>query len=254
MLNADINLDIPASGPKGTVGVDASGGTLRVRDSGRWVDFPYQTLRLDSTLAPRQVDTTLVFRGERLGQLNLSTRIDPLGRDKPLSGDFRLSGVDLSIARPFLPMVERLAGQLNGEGRLSGTLLAPQVNGTVQLSGGHVSGAELPVSLEALSLRALIAGEQVQINGDWRSGEAGRGQLTGDMTWGQALAVDLRLQGQQLPVSVEPYAALEVAPDLRIRLAGEKLAVTGKVRCRCPKARSPCASCRLPRSRCRMTR
>ncbi|MDO7902562.1 translocation/assembly module TamB domain-containing protein [Pseudomonas sp. K1(2024)] len=229
MLNADINLDIPASGPKGTVRVDASGGTLRVRDSGRWVDFPYQTLRLDSTLAPRQVDTTLVFRGERLGQLNLSTRIDPLGRDKPLSGDFRLSGVDLSIARPFLPMVERLAGQLNGEGRLSGTLLTPQVNGTVQLSGGHVSGTELPVSLEALSLRALIAGEQVQINGDWRSGEAGRGQLTGDMTWGQALAVDLRLQGQQLPVSVEPYAALEVAPDLRIRLAGEKLAVTGKV-------------------------
>lgn len=229
MLNADINLDMPASGPKGTVRIDASGGTLRVRDNGRWIDFPYQTLRLDSTLAPRRVDTSLAFRGDRLGELNLSTRIDPLGRDKPLSGEFRLSGLDLSIARPFVPMVERLAGQLNGDGRLSGTLLAPQVNGNLTLSGGHVSGAELPVSLEDLSLRALVAGEQIRISGDWRSGEAGRGQLAGELAWGQALAVDLRLQGQQLPVNVEPYAALEVAPDLNIRLSGDKLAVTGKV-------------------------
>ncbi|MFJ4441124.1 translocation/assembly module TamB domain-containing protein [Pseudomonas sp. NPDC089422] len=229
MLNADVNLDIPASGPKGNVRVDASGGTLRVRDKGRWIDFPYQALRLDSTLAPRRVDTRLDFRGERLGELSLNTRLDPLGKDKPLSGDFRLAGLELSIARPFVPMVERLAGQLNGSGRLTGTLLAPQVNGNLMLSGGEVSGAELPVSLQDLSLQALIAGEQVQLNGGWRSGEAGRGQLDGHLTWGQALGMDLRLQGQQLPVSVEPYATLEVAPDLNLRLIDDKLAVTGKV-------------------------
>ncbi len=229
MLNADVNLDIPASGPKGSVRVDASGGTLRIRDKGRWIDFPYQALRLDSTLAPRRVDTRLDFRGERLGELSLNTRLDPLGKNKPLSGDFRLVGLDLSIARPFLPMVERLAGQLSGSGRLSGTLLAPQVNGSLMLSGGEVSGAELPVSLQDLSLQALIAGEQVQLNGGWRSGQAGRGQLNGHLTWGQALGMDLRLQGQQLPVTVEPYATLEVAPDLNLRLIDDKLAVTGKV-------------------------
>nr|WP_189660750.1 translocation/assembly module TamB domain-containing protein [Pseudomonas vlassakiae] len=229
MLNADVNLDIPASGPKGNIRVDASGGTLRVRDNGRWIDFPYQALRLDSTLAPRRVDTRLDFRGERLGELSLNTRLDPLGKNKPLSGEFRLAGLDVSIARPFVPMVERLAGQLNGSGRLTGTLLAPQVNGNLMLTGGEVSGAELPVSLQDLSLQALIAGEQVQINGGWRSGDAGRGQLNGQLTWGQALGMDLRLQGQQLPVTVEPYATLEVAPDLNLRLIDDKLAVTGKV-------------------------
>ncbi|MCU0126530.1 translocation/assembly module TamB [Pseudomonas vlassakiae] len=229
MLNADVNLDIPTSGPKGNIRVDASGGTLRVRDNGRWIDFPYQALRLDSTLAPRRVDTRLDFRGERLGELSLNTRLDPLGKNKPLSGDFRLTGLDVSIARPFVPMVERLAGQLNGSGRLTGTLLAPQINGNLVLTGGEVSGAELPVSLQDLSLQALIAGEQVQINGGWRSGDAGRGQLNGQLTWGQALGMDLRLQGQQLPVTVEPYATLEVAPDLNLRLVDDKLAVTGKV-------------------------
>nr|WP_286184307.1 translocation/assembly module TamB domain-containing protein [Pantoea sp. Cy-639] len=127
-------------------------------------------------------------------------------------------------------MVERLSGQLNGSGQLSGSLLAPQVNGHIALSGGEVAGAELPVSLRELSLQAQIAGEQVLLKGDWRSGEAGRGALDGHLTWGQALGMDLRLQGQQLPVSVEPYAALEVAPDLTIRLVDERLAVSGKVR------------------------
>lgn len=39
-LNADLQLDLPASGPNGVVSVDASGGTLRVRDKDQWLDFP----------------------------------------------------------------------------------------------------------------------------------------------------------------------------------------------------------------------
>ncbi|MNZ28493.1 Translocation and assembly module TamB [compost metagenome] len=230
LLNADINLDLPASGPKGTIVVDASGGTLRLREKDQWLDFPYQTLRLQSTLAPRRVDTRLDFKGERLGELSLVTRLDPVAQNKPLSGDFRLTGLDIAIARPFAPMVERLAGQLNGSGQLSGTLLAPQVNGSLNLSAGEVAGAELPISLEDLSLQARIAGEQVQINGAWKSGEAGQGSLRGQVGWGRALAVDLQLQGQRLPVTVEPYANLEVAPDLKISLIDDKLAVAGKVR------------------------
>lgn len=229
LLNADINLNVPASGPKGTVVVDASGGTLRLREKGQWLDFPYQTLRLESTLAPRRVDTRLDFRGERLGQLTLVTRLDPVARNKPLSGDFRLTGLDIAIARPFAPMVERLAGQLNGSGTLSGTLLSPQVNGSLNLTGGEVSGAELPISLQDLNLQALIAGEQVELNGAWKSGEAGQGSLRGQIGWGQALAVNLHLQGQRLPVTVEPYANLEVEPDLKISLLDDKLAVAGKV-------------------------
>ncbi|WP_371919631.1 translocation/assembly module TamB domain-containing protein [Pseudomonas sp. BBP2017] len=100
----------------------------------------------------------------------------------------------------------------------------------MNLTAGEVAGAELPVSLEDLSLQALIAGEQVQINGAWKSGEAGQGSLRGQIGWGRALAVDLQLQGQRLPVTVEPYANLEVAPDLKVSLLDDKLAVAGKVR------------------------
>lgn len=228
-LNADLQLDLPDSGPKGLVSVDASGGTLRVKDKHQWLDFPYDTLKLETTLNPKRIDTQLNFHGGKLGELLLQAQINPLPKDKPITGNFSLVGLDLAVARPFVPMVETLGGKLNGSGRLSGGLLAPQVNGSVNLVGGEVSGPELPISLEDLNVQALIAGDSVQLNGGWRSGKAGQGSLKGRIDWGQALAMNLSLQGAQLPVTVEPYAVLEVAPDLTISLKDDKLAVAGKV-------------------------
>ncbi|WP_016775301.1 translocation/assembly module TamB domain-containing protein [Pseudomonas sp. R62] len=228
-LNADLQLDLPASGPNGVVSVDASGGTLRVRDKDQWLDFPYQTLKLNSKLTPKRVDTELNFVGGKLGELLVQAQLNPLPKNKPLSGSFRLSGLDLSVARPFVPMVEKLTGRLNGSGTISGGLLAPLVNGTVQLSDGEVSGAELPMELQNLQLTAAITGESVRLDGGWDSGKTGKGSLNGNVAWGQALVVDLALKGTQLPVSVEPYAKLEMAPDLKISMAGDELKVAGKV-------------------------
>ena len=228
-LNADLQLDLPDSGPKGVVSVDASGGTLRVKDKDQWLDFPYDTLKLETTLNPKRIDTQLNFQGGKLGELLLQAQINPLPKNKPITGNFSLVGLDLAVARPFVPMVEKLTGKLNGNGRLSGGLLAPQVNGNVNLVGGEISGSELPISLEGLNVQALIAGESVQLNGAWHSGEAGQGSLKGQVDWGKALVVDLSLQGSQLPVTVEPYAVLEVAPDLKISLKNDKLAIAGNV-------------------------
>ena len=229
-LNADIQLDLPDSGPKGVVSVDASGGLLRVKDKHQWLDFPYETLKLETTLNPKRIDTQLNFRGGKLGELLLQAQINPLPKNKPITGSFSLAGLDLAVARPFVPMVEKLNGKLNGNGRISGGLLAPQVNGSVNLVDGEISGPELPISLEGLNVQALIAGESVQLNGAWRSGKAGQGSVKGQIDWGQAPVVNLSLQGSQLPVTVEPYAVLEVAPELKITLKDDKLAIAGKVR------------------------
>nr|WP_269154602.1 translocation/assembly module TamB domain-containing protein [Pseudomonas bijieensis] len=228
-LNADLQLDLPASGPNGRILVDASGGTLRIRDKEQWLDFPYQTLTLNSRLTPRRIDTDLNFVGARLGELMLQAQINPLPASKPLSGSFRLTGLDVSVARPFVPMVETLTGHLSGSGTLAGGLLAPQVNGNLLLSDGEVSGPELPVSLEALQVRAMIAGETIRLDGDWKSGKSGQGRLSGTVGWGDALTMNLALRGSQLPVTVEPYAVLDVAPDLNITMHGEQLSIAGKV-------------------------
>ncbi len=80
----------------------------------------------------------------------MQAQIDPRPASKPLSGEFSLAGLDLSLARPFVPMVEKLQGRLNGSGRLSGGPLAPRVDGRVTLSDGNIGGGELPTSFENL--------------------------------------------------------------------------------------------------------
>ncbi len=229
-VNADLSLDLPAAGPSGTARVDAGPGTLRMRDGDQWLDFPYATLALNSELTPKRVDSRLRFEGGELGELDVNLQIDPSTEAKAISGSFLLSDFDLSVAKPFVAQVERLNGQLNGRGELSGSLQAPQVNGELRLSDAEIAGSELPVSFEHLQIRAVIEGERVRVDGDWRSGEQGRGEIAGTLNWQDALDLDMRISGSQLPVIVEPYAELEVEPNLRLELAGDQLAVSGKVR------------------------
>ena len=228
-LNGQLQLELPASGPKGRLELDAGSGIWRVRDQGQWLEFAYDSLRLSSQLSPQRVDNRIELRGPAIGELLLNAQLDPRPASKPLTGDFRLSGLDLALIRPFVPMVERIAGQLNGAGRLSGALLAPQINGTLRLSEGEIAGAELPMNIEQLQLSAQISGEQLQLEGDWRSGEQGQGSLTGELNWANGLAAQLQLRGSQLPVTVEPYAAVIVEPDVRLSLLDQQLALTGRI-------------------------
>lgn len=228
-LNADIELDLPASGPNGRIQVDAGPGVLRIRDADEWHDFPYQTLVLNSRLLPERIDNELRFQGGELGELEVQLQIDPRPEAKPINGEFRLSGFDLAVARPFVPMVERLRGQLNGSGQLAGSLQQPTLNGQLLLTGGEIAGSELPTAFEDLRVRLLIEGERLNIDGDWRAGEQGRGSLSGALDWQDELDLDLAIKGSRLPVVVEPYADLEVEPDLRIVLSGQELAVSGRI-------------------------
>ena len=229
-LNADLVLDLPASGPKGQIVVDASGGTLLFKDKGQWVDFPYEAFKLTSNLTPNRVESRLDFDGGKLGQLMLSARINPLPKSKPISGEFQLTGLDVSMIRPFAPMVEKLTGQLNGSGTISGGLLSPHIIGNVALSDGEISGPQLPTSFENVQLSMAINGETALINGGWTSGQQGQGSISGNVAWGRAMVVDVLIKGNNLPVTVEPYAKLEVAPDLKISLNPDNtLLIAGRV-------------------------
>ncbi|WP_437883459.1 translocation/assembly module TamB domain-containing protein [Pseudomonas sp. LRF_L74] len=228
-LNADLDLRLPSSGPDGTIRLDAGGGTLRMRQEQQWIDFPYQRLQLESILKPQRIDSQLLFEGGNLGALQVNARIDPRPAQKTLSGSFRITGVDLSVARPFVPGVETLAGHLQGSGSLAGTLQAPNVQGDLRLSDGAIAGSELPTQVENLQIDARITGESAEVSGSWRSGKLGQGGLSGNLAWGEQPRVDLALRGNRLPVVVEPYANLEVDPDLRVALASGRLALSGAV-------------------------
>lgn len=227
-LEGLLQVELPASGPRGQVRFNAGPGVLKVREGQQWLDFAYQRLELNSQLGAQRIQTHVDFSSARLGQLQLALNLDPRGA-KALEGNFELKGVDLSVVRPFIEPVEHLTGMLNGSGRISGNLLAPRVDGALRLSDGWVSGPELPLQIEQLQMAINIAGEQARLEGHWRSGAQGQGQINGTLSWQPQLQAQIDLTARNLPITVQPYAELNASPELRISLAGERLAIAGRI-------------------------
>lgn len=228
-INGDFKVELLAKGPQGKIYLDAGQGQLRVKNNEEWQTFAWQTLQLNSNLTEKTILSTLKLQGVDSGQLELVAEINPQSTNKDLRGNFLIKDVDLSALRPFIAQVETVKGVLEGRGTLGGNLFAPYVTGFVQVRDGHLSGGELPVPFEQLQLRADINGEQLQLNGGWRSGEEGSGSIKGSVQWAQQLLVDVDIKGQQLPLQVEPYANIEIAPDLHISLKQQRLFISGEV-------------------------
>lgn len=227
--SADVQLNLGEAGPRGSLIVDASGGTLSVHQGDQRLAFPYGTLRLTSQIAPRRVDTEFNFDGHRLGQLNLRASLDPFGDAKPLSGNFRLAGVDLAVLGPLVEQADRVAGTLQGSGELGGTLLQPRVEGAFTLSGGALSAPGLPLAVEDLGLSARMSGDHLQLDGSWRSGAQGQGKIEGTVDWAGPLRMDMAVRASKLPVTVQPYADVEAGADLRLKMADQQLSLAGTV-------------------------
>lgn len=231
VLQGDVSLDLPASGATGSLRLDAGRGVLRLRepDGQRWQEIAYQSLYLDGRLRPQRIDGQLALSGPQLGELALDLGLDPRPGARPLSGQFRLAALDLALARPFIAQIEQLGGRLDGSGRISGSLLAPRVDGQLRLQDGRASGGELPLPIEDLQMTLDISGQQARLDGDWRSGEHGRGRLDGTLGWAPSLSMALNLRGSRLPASIEPFAEVEVEPDLQIGLVEGALSLGGRI-------------------------
>ncbi|MDY7218609.1 translocation/assembly module TamB domain-containing protein [Denitrificimonas sp. JX-1] len=228
-INGVFQVKLRDKGPIGVIRLDAGQGELRVKHEEVWETFAWKTLQLNSDLGDRAISSKLQLTGVESGHLEVLANIDPRSEQKKLQGHFDINNVDLSALRPFVSQVETIKGQLEGRGMLAGTLLKPLVTGFVQISEAQLSGGDLPVPFQQLQLRADIKGEHLQLNGGWKSGDKGVGSIAGVVRWADQLLVDIDVKGDQLPLHVEPYADIKMAPDLHISLKDERLFISGKV-------------------------
>lgn len=229
-LNAEVDFrQAVGAQPLAQVQVSSRDGAITVASPEQTLRFPYDRLELNTVLEANQARSQFLLSSEDIGRLDIQANIDDPGGQQRLNGRYAIEGLRLDFLRPFLPQVETLRGELNGNGLLTGQLTNPQVDGVIVLRDGQIAGPELPISLEQLGIRVRISGQHADVDGDWRSGEQGQGSLTGMVTWAPELDLQLSLRGTALPVRVDPYADLSVSPDLRVSLADNRLQLRGQI-------------------------
>lgn len=235
-INGKVNLDLDSGGPRGQILLDAGAGVFSARAPAEedgagpeWIDYPYDELRLTADLSPGAVVAQARLNGPGLGDLQANVTVDdPQGDVRPLRGEFALDELNLALFRPFADLQE-LAGTLNGTGQIGGTLDEPEVTGTLNLVGGQIADPGIPLQFDDVALQIQFTETDAELEGDWRSGEKGTGSIAGDIGWSNGLNATINVTGKRLPARLEPYADVEVAPDMTIAFKDEQLSITGRV-------------------------
>ena len=227
-INGEIDFTTTADGPDGRIFLDAGDGEFQLLVEGEWESLAYNALTTELSLKPQQADLSLRLSGPELGEFALDLGLDPNSDERNVEGSFQLEGLDIALAG-LLSGLDEVAGRVNGQGQLSGPLMKPAVTGELHLEGGRVSDPRLPVPIEEMIASLEFSGYSAQISGRIQSNARSQTIVDGEIDWQQSPRGEITISGSRVPFNLEPYAQLEVEPDLSIVFREGTLEVSGQV-------------------------
>jgi len=227
-ISGEINFTSTDKGSDGRIALDAGEGRFELLLDGEWETLSYETLTTELELKPEQADLVVLLSGPELGKLSVDMTLDPMAEGRPVEGKFKLEGLDIALAGLFTGL-EEVAGDVNGEGSISGPLMKPALRGEIALTNGRVVDPRLPLPMEEVVVSVELDGYSADIRGRVSSNARSEALIRGSLDWQDAPGGEIRITGDRLPFSLEPYARLEVAPDLTIAFREGELSVEGRI-------------------------
>ncbi len=236
---------------EGTVNLDAAAGA---RAGERWrgnLNVELRDARTRRRLANKREDVTELGGGTIVGSANDSgivvdakldagrsggllghavvTRSGDAWRDWPLAGHVSLETDSLGFIAVLVSAVDRSAGRLAADIRLSGTLGAPRLGGTLSVRDGELDFYQVNLPLRAVTLDAQLANNTLSLDGSLTAGD-GTARASGRLRWQDGLPHgQIRMQGTNLRVVNVPEARMFASPDLTFSIDGRRIDVTGEV-------------------------
>jgi autotransporter translocation and assembly factor TamB len=167
--------------------------------------------------------------------------------DTPQSFKIQVQGKRLELIRWFIPDVEYLTGDMQGDLDISGSLFHPQFDGGMTIKNGSLKFAELSDPVEDLNVEMRMQNENLildRVSGFMEHGESEsgnffwkiwrvffkkrrvRGEVNGFGTINlkdiDHIDYDLYFSGDKVPVNYE-YADLSATADFSVQIAGRTL-------------------------------
>lgn len=228
--DADVSWTADGALPQGRVTLKGNGVKVEQDVQGNTLPVAFDTLNLNAALRNGKAQLDWLIRIAKNGQLEGNVQIaDPQGK-RTLSGSVNIANLDLSLLNPALMQGEKVAGMLNSNLRLGGSLQKPQVFGQLGLKNVNVEGSFMPVDLTTASVNMIFNGMSSTLEGLIRTS---RGQLTlnGDADWSQLNAWRARIaaKGDKIRVTVPPMVRMDVSPDLVFEATPDMFNLNGRV-------------------------
>lgn len=157
-------------------------------------------------------------------------RTTPEWQGMPVRGELHAHTAELNLISLYMPDIDRAAGDLTADVRITGTFGTPLLDGSVKVSNGEVDFYQVNLGLRQLSLEARLTDDGLNFNGTARIG-SGTATADGQLEWHDSLPHGkLTLKGDTLRVVDIPEAQIDASPDLQFNVDGRKIEVTGGVK------------------------
>jgi translocation and assembly module TamB len=194
--------------------------------------------RLSAALSAEsgRVDVQLQAEGSRLGTIDVaagtrtgsgSQRLS-LADDAPLSGRARIDVPSLSWLGPLASPSLAVAGRLQSDVAIAGSVGDPRLAGSITGDGLRVAMADLGVDLRDGSLRSEFQGERLVIESLNFRGGGGSIALSGPIDLGGGeVAANIALHAERFAVLNRPDRRVIVSGDSQLAYAANRATVNG---------------------------
>ncbi|AXF77387.1 translocation/assembly module TamB [Erwinia tracheiphila] len=228
--DADVSWTADGALPHGRIGLKGSGVKVEQNVQGNTLPIAFDTLNLNGALRNGKAQLNWLINIAKNGQLDGNLEIADPQNKRSLSGSVNLNRLNLALLNPALMQGEKVAGMLESNLRLGGSLQKPQIFGQLALKNADVQGSFMPVDLTSANVNMLFNGMSSILDGVVQTS---RGQiaLNGDADWSQLHAWRARIaaKGNRIRVTVPPMVRMDVSPDLAFEATPQLFNLSGRV-------------------------
>lgn len=190
----------------------------------------FSSIVLDSTLKNELVKVNWNVKLRNNGEFNGGIQVDNPQNSRSISGNINLSQLSLRDLQPILGRNESIAGMLDGQLRLSGSLQRPRIGGQINLDKVSLELLTLPISIKRGDVNLVFNGSRSILTGHITT-EKGDLDLSGSASWDkpEELQAKMVANGENIRISMPPTVSLDISPNIVITATAKSIDLKGAV-------------------------
>lgn len=232
VFTAQANISWESGGALPEVKVSLMGNGVKVVQKvlGNTLPITFDILTLNAGLNSGLAQADWLIKLNKNGQFNGHIQVvDPQVR-RNITGNINITDISLAKINPTLLRGEKVAGMINANLRLNGSVQKPRLFGQLMLDKVNVQGHWMPFDMIDCRLAMNFNGMTSTLEG-LISTKRGQLNVTGDADWRELKAFHARItaKGNKLRVTVQPMIRIDVSPDLVFDATPQLFSLNGSV-------------------------
>lgn len=171
---------------------------------------------------------TSLFAGtQQTGVLGLQSSLNLAPDNRLHTASIRVSDFDLSLLQRFVPTTHSMSGMVNADVDMSGELLAPQLDGYINIDSGELILDAYTYPLTNFNQSIQFSGQEASLQGRFNLGK-GQAQYNADIGFLPEIKVKGAITGTDLQFAYQNNTA-QISPNLQFAVSSTDLSLKGDI-------------------------